>query len=63
MATNNRVYKVVFFTQYGNVIAKNFKTSAEAEAYYETIHTHTPWCVVLNCLDADTVTAITPSGT
>lgn len=61
MATNTRVYKVLYFTQFGNVIAKNFKTQALAEAFYTSLNGHTPWRVVLNCLDADTVTDITPT--
>lgn len=61
MATNNRVYKVLYFTQYGNVIAKNFKTQASANTFYTGLGNTTPWKVVLNCLDADTVTDVTPT--
>lgn len=61
MATNNRVYKVLYFTQFGNVIAKNYKTQAEAETFYTSLANKTPWRVILNCLDSDTVTDVTPA--
>lgn len=61
MATTNRVYKVLYYTQYGNIIAKNYKTQAEAEAFYTALGSTTPWKVILNCQDSDTVTDVTPT--
>lgn len=58
---DTRVYKVLYFTQFGNVIAKNFKSETAAQEFYTSMANKTPWRIILSCLGSDIVTNITPT--
>ena len=53
------IWKLIYFTAYGNIIAKNYDTQEKAEAAYTA--QPASWKRVIKYQDSQTITDVTPT--